>query len=132
MAEKSEERLALEARADALGITHRANWHDETIAEKIAEAEAAQAASGQASASGEGASAPDNGGEGGGKTAPTQPEPGAEGALIVIGPKKGRWRAGRHFTREPSIILVSDLAEGEREMIEGDPMLTVEFLLPED
>jgi hypothetical protein len=59
------------------------------------------------------------------------PEPGAEGALFILGPKKGRWRAGRHFTPTPTIVLVSELAEGEREMIEDDPKLFVEFLPPD-
>ncbi len=59
------------------------------------------------------------------------PEPGAEGGLVIIGPKKGRWRAGRHFTPTPTIVLVSELADGEREMIEGDPKLVVEFLPPD-
>lgn len=41
---KTPERLALEARADALEIAWGSNWKDETIADRIAEAEAAQAA----------------------------------------------------------------------------------------
>lgn len=165
MAEKSAERLALEAEASLLEIPFGSNWKDATIADKIAEAkaQAAQAiteaeadrqtgsapipdlsgepqgaegaqtaASAPAAGSGDVASVPDTGGTGGGDTAPAQPEPGAEGAIIVTGPKKGRWRAGRHFTPEPSIILVSDLEPGQREMIEGDLKLTVEFVPPED
>lgn len=132
MAEKSAERLALEAEASLLEIPFGSNWKDATIADKIAEAKAAMTAKNEAEGSGDVASAPDNGGTGGGDTAPAQPDPGAEGAIIVTGPKKGRWRAGRHFTPEPQIILVSDLEPGQREMIEADPKLSVEFVPPED
>lgn len=148
------DRAALEARATELGISFRSNWKDETLAEKIAEAEADRqtgsapipdlggepqgaedaqtAASAPAAGSGDVASVPDTGGTGGGDTAPAQLDPAAAGAIIVTGPKKGRWRAGRHFTPEPQIILVSDLEPGQREMIEGDLKLTVEFVPPED
>jgi hypothetical protein len=144
MAEKSAERLALEAEASLLEIPFGSNWKDATIADKIAEAKAAMIAKDGVDGSGDVASVPDDGGTGGGDTAPAQPdpavtftvdpelEPGAEGAIIVTGPKKGRWRAGRHFTSEPQIILVSDLEPGQREAIQADPKLTVEFIPPED
>lgn len=132
MAEKSAERLALEAEASLLEIPFGSNWKDATIADKIAEAKAAMTAKDEAKASGDVASVPDAGGTGGGDTAPAQPDPGAEGAIIVTGPKKGRWRAGRHFTAESQMILVSDLEPAQREMIEADPKLTVEFVPPED
>ncbi|WP_172298345.1 hypothetical protein [Pseudoruegeria sp. HB172150] len=44
----------------------------------------------------------------------------------VIGPKKGRWRAGRHFTREAVDIPLEELSEDEKRMLIGDPKLTVE------
>lgn len=36
---------------------------------------------------------------------------------------KGRWRAGRHFTREPVEINANELSVEEIAAIEGDPML---------
>jgi hypothetical protein len=49
----------------------------------------------------------------------------SEPHIVVIGPKKGRWRAGRHFGPEPTIILVSDLIEGEGDALRSDPTLAI-------
>lgn len=40
--------------------------------------------------------------------------------------ERGRWRAGRHFTRQGEIIDVSDLKKGQLEAIKGDPELIVQ------
>ena len=45
--------------------------------------------------------------------------------VVVKGPEKGRWRAGRHFTMEPTSIPLIDLTEAELEKLCGDPLLTV-------
>lgn len=45
--------------------------------------------------------------------------------VVVKGPEKGRWRAGRHFTMEPTSIPLSDLTEVQIEALCGDPLLTV-------
>lgn len=45
--------------------------------------------------------------------------------VMVKGPEKGRWRAGRHFTMEPTSIPLVDLTEAELEKLCGDPLLTV-------
>ena len=45
--------------------------------------------------------------------------------VVVKGPEKGRWRAGRHFTLEPTSIPLVDLTEAELEKLCDDPLLTV-------
>lgn len=45
--------------------------------------------------------------------------------VVVKGPEKGRWRAGRHFTMEPTSIPLADLTDAELEKLCGDPLLTV-------
>lgn len=91
MADKTDKRLALEARAEELGLKVPAKTGIEKLAESIAAAEAA----------------------------------GAGQTLRVIGPKKGRWRAGRHFGAEPVSIPLADLSEAEIAALESDPVLTV-------
>ncbi|MCT4576883.1 hypothetical protein [Donghicola sp.] len=132
MSDKSEDRLALEARADALGVSYQWNTGDELLLSRITEAEEAAAAAPQAEAQEEG-------------TATAAPEPEASAAvpqgdendvapwgltdddvLIVTGPRKGRWRAGLKFGPEPVRIPVSELTDEEVEAISGDPKLTVE------
>lgn len=44
--------------------------------------------------------------------------------MIVKGPAKGRWRAGRHFGPEAVEIAAADLSEEDIERLEGDPELT--------
>lgn len=53
------------------------------------------------------------------------PSPDNVGIMIVQGPAKGRWRAGRHFTPEPTIILLDDLTHDEITVIATDPELMV-------
>lgn len=67
--------------------------------------------------------------------APKAPEPEAPATLAMIGPepvmitvtgpKRGRWRAGRHFTAEPVQIPVADLTEEDIAALVGDPRLSV-------
>lgn len=45
--------------------------------------------------------------------------------LVVRGPEKGRWRAGRHFGPAAVEIPVADLKKAEIEAIESDPTLSV-------
>lgn len=45
--------------------------------------------------------------------------------VVVKGPEKGRWRAGRHFTIEPTSIPLADLTEADLEKLCGDSLLTV-------
>lgn len=53
------------------------------------------------------------------------PMVGPEGwEVVVTGPAKGRWRAGRHFGPEPVVIPAIDLSEAEARAIADDPLLT--------
>lgn len=45
--------------------------------------------------------------------------------FVVIGPAKGRWRAGRHFTQEPVSIALEELTEAELAALRADPELAV-------
>lgn len=51
-----------------------------------------------------------------------------ETTVVVTGPEKGRWRAGRKFTREPSSIPLGDLKEGDLEKLQADPELFVQVI----
>ncbi|ODM49858.1 hypothetical protein A9320_28250 [Ruegeria sp. PBVC088] len=151
-------REELDARADELGINTNSRWKDETVAEKIAEAEAALAGtdttpegatdgSGPVDGAGERAAPMEPATEEGQGSAPAaeaaaapqeaaklaapDPEQPPEGVLTVIGPKKGRWRAGRHFTPEPVEIPLANLSEEEIAMLVADPKLTLSGL-PQD
>lgn len=42
----------------------------------------------------------------------------------VVGPRKGRWRTGRQFGREPVFIPLDELKDREAEAIRDDPVLT--------
>lgn len=54
------------------------------------------------------------------------PEP----TIVVTGPEKGRWRAGRKFTREPSSIPAGDLTDKELALLQADPELQVRIIAP--
>ena len=43
--------------------------------------------------------------------------------LKVIGPKVGRWRAGRHFGPLAAFVPIEELTPEQISAIEGDPML---------
>jgi len=45
--------------------------------------------------------------------------------IVRAKPVRGRWRAGRHFTREAVMIPLAALGEAERVAIAGDPELIV-------
>lgn len=49
-------------------------------------------------------------------------------AVVVIGPKQGRWRAGRHFSQEPTMIPVAELTDEHAKQIKDDPLLAVSFI----
>ena len=52
------------------------------------------------------------------------PEPSGR-EVVVVGPKRGRWRAGRHFGAEPVRIPVEELTEDEKAALVADPVLIV-------
>lgn len=45
--------------------------------------------------------------------------------VTITGPKQGRWRAGRHFSAEPTVIDIDTLTEEALEALRGDPMLSI-------
>jgi|GEM_PF-1357848 len=54
---------------------------------------------------------------------------GPEGyAVVVNGPAKGRWRAGRKFGPEPVSIPAEELTEPELRALEEDPELTMKIV----
>lgn len=59
------------------------------------------------------------------RTAPPPDIGGAEGwEVVVTGPARGRWRAGRHFGPEPVVIPAAELTEDEARALSDDPQLT--------
>ncbi|SDY55358.1 hypothetical protein [Citreimonas salinaria] len=65
---------------------------------------------------------------GGGAAASRTPIPTKAKPLVVVvkGPKRGRWRAGRHFGAQPVTIPLEELTEGEKAALIADPRLSVE------
>lgn len=49
-------------------------------------------------------------------------------AVRVKGPRRGRWRAGRHFTDQVTEFAPGDLTGDELAAFEADPELTVTVL----
>jgi hypothetical protein len=47
------------------------------------------------------------------------------GYVDVTGPAKGRWRIGKHFTRQTQRIALADLKDGQLDALEADPELAV-------
>lgn len=46
-------------------------------------------------------------------------------AVQVVGPAKGRWRIGRHFTQEPTMLVAQLLSQDELLRLYADPELHV-------
>lgn len=45
--------------------------------------------------------------------------------IVIKGPEKGRWRAGRHFTLEPVRVVLAELSDDQLLALRGDPELTL-------
>ncbi|MDK3072765.1 hypothetical protein QO034_06555 [Sedimentitalea sp. JM2-8] len=56
---------------------------------------------------------------------PTEPEGGEVKAIVVVGPRQGRRRAGRRFTPEPVTIPLEELSLRELAALRADPLLNV-------
>lgn len=50
------------------------------------------------------------------------------GTITVKGPRRGRWRAGRHFTHEVVAIPLAELSDDQIAALQGDPTLTVQIV----
>lgn len=137
MSDKTEARLALEARAKELDVDFAPNIGDEKLRARVDEAETKAAPpvpEGGGTPSGDAPTSSSTGNEAVtkdasevGKPAATAPAADPGPMVTVIGPRKGRWRAGRHFTREAVDIPLSELAEAELEALKGDPCLMVKL-----
>ncbi|MCA0849691.1 HI1506-related protein [Salipiger thiooxidans] len=125
MTEKSTYRIELEARAAAAKVSFAPNIGDVKLAERVAEAEGVATTPGPpepapADTAAAGTPAAAEGLDG------TSAATGQPLVVVVTGPRKGRWRAGRHFTAEPVTIPAGDLSEDEIAALQGDPRLSVE------
>lgn len=147
MADKSKERLELEAQALSLGVAFQANIGDAKLAKRVKEAttdtkpvEGSAGATDDGSQSQAGAATeaapaiPETRTQGGGlpeaqatavQTNTETPEPLSGAQVSITGPKRGRWRAGFHFTAEPRLFTVSELTDDEIAAISLDDKLTV-------
>ena len=52
------------------------------------------------------------------------PEPSGR-EVVVVGPKRGRWRAGRRFGPEETRIPLEELTEDDKAALIADPVLIV-------
>jgi hypothetical protein len=125
------DRATLEARATELGIKFTDNWKDETLENRIAAQEKANnedAPKGQPPASDDQAVDDKNGAPEGGKTIENredQEQSKSGGYVNITGPAKGRWRIGKHFTRETQRIELANLKDGQLDALKADPELVV-------
>lgn len=137
MGEKSPERLALEARAEALELKFPANIGDDKLTKRIEAAEAERdkdkpPAEGSQGATDDGSQPQTTGADAAPvtKTPPEQkpPEkPPIRESVRITGPKKGRRRAGYRFGPEPVDIPLDDLSEEDSAALIGDPTLTISY-----
>lgn len=125
------DRATLEARATELGIKFTDNWKDETLENRIAAQEKANneaAPKGQPPANDDQAVDDKNGAPEGGKTIENredQEQSKSGGYVNITGPAKGRWRIGKHFTRETQRIELAALKDGQLDALKADPELVV-------
>lgn len=52
--------------------------------------------------------------------------------IVKAKPARGRWRAGRPFTREETAIPFRDLNQAQIEALTGDPELVVSLRVPSE
>ena len=57
-----------------------------------------------------------------------QPQDEEDLIVVVIGPKGGFWRAGRHFTPELTRILASELSVEDAAMLRDEPKLAISLM----
>lgn len=56
---------------------------------------------------------------------PTPFDTAEQAVLRIVGPEKGRRRAGFQFGREPTFLVVDDLTEAQAELLASDPLLII-------
>ena len=64
----------------------------------------------------------------GGAGDPVDPDVRFTITFIVQGPVAGRWRAGRHFTAEPTSIPARDLTFDQMAALRADPLLMIKVV----
>lgn len=52
--------------------------------------------------------------------------------ILVTGPRRGRWRGGMYFTATPVLLVLADLTDDQKELIDGDKTLNVVELTASD
>jgi hypothetical protein len=116
------DRKALEDRATALGIQFTDGWKDSTLENRIAAQEQQNAAHTEPGTLEDNT---ENGANGDGSNHDTyQPMP-LTNHITVTGPAKGRWRIGKHFTRETQVLDLADLTGEQIAALKADPELVV-------
>jgi hypothetical protein len=111
------DREQLEARATELGITIQASMKDTTIQRRIDEREQEIAVENANKSTG---------GTDENDASKDAVQPPKSGAYVEItGPAKGRWRIGKHFTRQTQRLELDDLTEAELSALKNDPELAV-------
>ncbi len=125
------EREKLVARAKELELSHAANISDDKLKVKIAEAEAKAKAKADADAKAKADAEAKAKADAAAKVkaaASAEAKTKAKANLVVVkGPERGRWRIGKHFTREAEEIPRDELTDDELEALENDPELIVSF-----
>lgn len=48
--------------------------------------------------------------------------------VVVTGPRQGRWRIGRHFGAEPTVLSREELTEAQFAALCGDALLSVRVI----
>jgi len=133
MARKPRATAAAPATAEQVTPPAPATTAEATLAAVIAPVDATGIANATEDTSG---STDDGGQAGAGETgkdpaaAPAR-DPQPEGVLIVTGPKRGRWRAGRHFGAQPVEIPLADLIPDEFIAIVNDEKLSISVVYPD-
>lgn len=71
-------------------------------------------------------------GQGGGDAAPAEAPKAKKDAkakadivTVTTNAERGRWRIGRHFSRDATVIPAADLTAPQLEALQGDPVLIV-------
>ncbi|QEW21225.1 hypothetical protein LA6_003433 [Marinibacterium anthonyi] len=129
MGEKSDERIALETRAQALDVSFAANIGDAKLAERVAAAEAAKTGQPAQDKAPPPAPTSDTPAQAGARDSAPAASPSASLTrrivVEVIGPKRGRGRIRRRFGPTPVLIPIEELTEDDQAALIADPKLTV-------
>ncbi|TMV09822.1 hypothetical protein FGK63_01765 [Ruegeria sediminis] len=119
------ERDTLKAQAVAMGLDFAGNIPTAKLKALIDEAMASKGDTQPSKAAAEAAAETGQKPQAGAGKAPATQPPAGDLVVEVVGPKKGRWRIGRHFTADPVVIPLDELSEDEKAALIADPKLSV-------